>query len=67
VIEQAKGILAERESITPDKAFEKMRDQARSRRMKLHHLAAGIVSTVCGPPEGKLPVDPTRVEDALVR
>ena len=67
VIEQAKGILAERESITPDKAFEKMRDQARSRRMKLHHLAAGIVSTVCGPPEGELPVDPTRVEDALVR
>jgi hypothetical protein len=67
VIEQAKGILAERESITPDKAFEKMRGQARSRRMKLHHLAAGIVSTVCGPPEGKLPVDPTRVEDALVR
>ena len=67
VIEQAKGILAERESITPDKAFEKMRDQARCRRMKLHHLAAGIVSTVCGPPEGKLPVDPTRVEDALVR
>jgi len=67
VIEQAKGILAERQSITPDKAFEKMRDQARSRRMKLHHLAAGIVSTVCGPPEGKLPVDPTRVEDALVR
>jgi hypothetical protein len=35
--------------------------------MKLHHLAAGIVSTVCGPPEGKLPVDPTRVEGAVVR
>jgi AmiR/NasT family two-component response regulator len=49
VIEQAKGILAERVSISPDEAFEKMRRQARSRRMKLHHLAAGIVSTVSEP------------------
>jgi hypothetical protein len=46
VIEQAKGILAEREAISPDEAFLKMRGQARSRRMKLHDLAAGIVSTV---------------------
>jgi ANTAR domain len=46
VIEQAKGILAEREGITPDEAFEKMRRQARNRRMKLHDLAAGIVSTI---------------------
>jgi hypothetical protein len=67
VIEQAKGILAERESITPDKAFLKMRDQARSRRMKLHQLAAGIVSAVSGPPEGVLPVHSIRVEDAVAR
>jgi hypothetical protein len=46
VIEQAKGILAEREGISPDEAFEKMRRQARNRRMKLHDLAAGIVSTI---------------------
>jgi hypothetical protein len=46
VIEQAKGILAERHSISPDKAFEKMRRDARSRRIKLHDLAAGIVATI---------------------
>ena len=67
VIEQAKGILAERESITPDDAFQKLRDQARSRRMKLHHLAAGIVSTVSRSAESTLPVHPTRVEDVIAR
>jgi ANTAR domain len=46
VIEQAKGILAERESLSPEEAFAQMRRQARSRRMKLHDLAAGIVATV---------------------
>ena len=46
VIEQAKGVLAERHSISPDKAFEKMRRDARSRRMKLHDLASGIVATI---------------------
>jgi len=51
VIEQAKGILAEREAISPDEAFLKMRGQARSRRVKLHDLAAGIVSTVSNPAE----------------
>jgi hypothetical protein len=46
VIEQAKGVLAERDSITPDKAFDRMRRDARNRRMKLHELAAGIVDSV---------------------
>jgi len=46
VIEQAKGILAERHSIDPEAAFEQMRREARSRRMRLHTLAAGIVATV---------------------
>ena len=50
VIEQAKGILAERDLITPDEAFDKMRRQARTRRMKLRDLAAGIVGTVARPP-----------------
>jgi hypothetical protein len=45
VIEQAKGILAERESTTPTEAFDKMRRQARSERRKLHDLAAEIVAT----------------------
>lgn len=51
VIEQAKGILAERESITPDEAFTKMRGQARSQRTKLHALAAVIVATAGAPTE----------------
>jgi hypothetical protein len=46
VIEQAKGILAERHGTTPDEAFKKLRHDARSRRMKLHDLAVGIVATV---------------------
>jgi hypothetical protein len=45
VIEQAKGILAEREAISPDEAFDKLRREARSSRMKLRDLAAEIVAT----------------------
>jgi hypothetical protein len=45
VIEQAKGILAERNGTTPDEAFEMMRCEARARRMKLHELAMGIATT----------------------
>jgi hypothetical protein len=46
VIEQAKGVLAERDSITPDEAFQSMRREARNRRMKLHEVAAGIIESV---------------------
>jgi hypothetical protein len=45
LIEQAKGITAAKESISPDDAFQKIRRQARSERRKLHDLAAEIVST----------------------
>ena len=48
VLEQAKGILAERESITPDAAFQRLRREARARRVRLHDLAVGIVATVAG-------------------
>jgi ANTAR domain len=51
VIEQAKGILAERESITPNEAFDKMRREARSKRIKLHDLATAVVETVSSPAE----------------
>jgi ANTAR domain len=55
VLEQARGILAERESISLDAAFEKMRREARSRRMKLRDFATSIVSTVAKPgPEDKV-------------
>jgi ANTAR domain len=46
VIEQAKGIVAERDGIGIDEAFERLRVEARSRRMRIHDLAAGIVATV---------------------
>ncbi len=48
VIEQAKGILAERESLSLDEAFDKMRREARSKRVKLRDLAAVIVATLRG-------------------
>jgi hypothetical protein len=51
VIEQAKGILAERESITPNEAFDKLRREARGKRMKLHDLAEAIVATAGRPAE----------------
>ena len=43
VIEQAKGILAERHGISLDEAFDRMRREARSRRIKLRDLASDIV------------------------
>jgi AmiR/NasT family two-component response regulator len=46
LLEQAKGILAERDSITADEAFNRMRAEARSKRIKLHELAAEIVESV---------------------
>jgi hypothetical protein len=64
VIEQAKGILAEREAISPEEAFLKMRSQARSRRMKLHDLAAGIVSTVSNPAENGVARRQSHIEHA---
>ncbi|MEQ4207718.1 GAF and ANTAR domain-containing protein [Actinopolymorpha sp. B9G3] len=43
IIEQAKGILAERCGVDVDKAFEQMRAFARPRRLKLSAVASGIV------------------------
>lgn len=45
VIEQAKGVIAARESISPDEAFQQIRRQARGERRKLYALATEIVST----------------------
>lgn len=43
VIEQAKGVLAERYRIPPDDAFVLLRRAARSNRVRLHDLAAAVV------------------------
>lgn len=45
MIEQAKGILAERHQIPPDEAFDRIRRDARSRRIKLHDAAAEIIAS----------------------
>jgi AmiR/NasT family two-component response regulator len=44
VIEQAKGVLAERFSLSLDEAFELLRDAARSSRANLRSLATTVVS-----------------------
>jgi AmiR/NasT family two-component response regulator len=44
VIEQAKGMLAERLGLEVDVAFERLRREARTRRMKLHAFAAAVVA-----------------------
>ena len=50
VIEQAKGVLAERLGIDPEDAFVLLRRAARSSRMKLHPLAAEVVRCRETPP-----------------
>ena len=44
VIEQAKGVLAERYRLTCDDAFALLRRAARSNRMRLHDLAVRVVA-----------------------
>ena len=44
VIEQAKGMLAQRFDIPVDDAFERLRREARNRRMNLHVLAAAVAA-----------------------
>ena len=57
VIEQAKGILAERYRIDLARAFELLRRAARSNRVKIHELAASVVAS---------PRTPTAIEVELV-
>ena len=45
VIEQAKGILAERHQIGLDEAFDALRKGARASQAKLHELAAEVTTT----------------------
>ena len=43
-IEQAKGVIAERHGISMDVAFETLRRYARDNNLKLHDVAAGVVT-----------------------
>jgi AmiR/NasT family two-component response regulator len=43
VIEQAKGVLAERGDLTMDNAFQVLRKHARDHNLRLHDVARGIV------------------------
>ena len=50
VIEQAKGVLAERYDVSTDEAFLLLRAAARFNRVKLHTLAAEVASSRTTPP-----------------
>ena len=50
VIEQAKGVLAERHGMSIEDAFEVLRRSARTQRLKLRALAAWVVSSPQTPP-----------------
>jgi AmiR/NasT family two-component response regulator len=45
VIEQAKGVLAERFAVAPDEAFQLLRRGARNHRIRVHDLAERVVAT----------------------
>jgi AmiR/NasT family two-component response regulator len=54
VIEQAKGVLAERYGIDLDDAFVLLRSAARSNRARIHDLAGQIIVSRTSPPEIEL-------------
>jgi hypothetical protein len=49
VVEQAIGVLAERQRLAPRAAFERLRKAARSRGRKVHDLARMVVASVDDP------------------
>ena len=55
VIEQAKGVLAERFGLGVDEAFGILRRSARNHRMSIHALAAQVVASRRTPPEIETP------------
>lgn len=61
MIEQAKGILAERYSLGIDEAFELLRRGARSNRVRIHELAARVVASRETPAEIARELERTRV------
>jgi hypothetical protein len=67
VIEQAKGVLAERFHLEPDRAFEVLRRGARSNRIPLRDLAVRVVSSHRTPWEVAAQLDGAAVPPRLAR
>ncbi|MFC5932162.1 ANTAR domain-containing protein [Cryobacterium melibiosiphilum] len=45
-IEQAKGVIAERNGINMDEAFQRLRQHARSRQEPMHTSAENVISSL---------------------
>lgn len=61
-VEQAIGVLAERQRIRPRKAFDRIRGAARARGRKVHAVARDIVDSVTNP---LLPMPPELARDPV--
>lgn len=57
VIEQAKGVLAERYALDVDAAFQLLRSSSRNNRMSIHELARAVVGSRETPPQIRPPAD----------
>jgi transcriptional regulator with GAF, ATPase, and Fis domain len=70
VIEQAKGVLAERGSLTMEDAFQVLRRHARDHNLRLHDVAQGIVERSVDPASilaaRQAPVGPVRPKQSSV-
>jgi sugar-specific transcriptional regulator TrmB len=66
-IEQAKGVLAGTQGVSPDAAFQKLREQARSSRRKLADLAQEVVQDAQRERIAALAVHDARVQAAEAR
>lgn len=62
IVEQAIGVLAERQRIRPRKAFDRIRGAARARGRKVHEVARDIVDSVTNP---LLPMPPELARDPV--
>jgi AmiR/NasT family two-component response regulator len=65
VIEQAKGVLAERYGVEVAAAFEALRRAARDQRRTLHELAASIVAETSDPARHRSPLDRRAPQHAI--
>ena len=67
MIEQAKGVLAERLMLEPNQAFEILRRAARSQRRRIHSLANEVVVTRQTPPAIRAAASALRVNGDWTR